>query len=68
MSKYHRVFSIGVYCPKCGNKGRTYDKRIDKDAIGYINRKKCPTCGKTWETIELRFDEFMTAYNAGKFD
>lgn len=68
MSKYHRVFSLVSECPKCKCRSTVWDTRMDDNAIGLIRKRKCPQCNLHWKTIELNCDEFMEAYNAGKFD
>lgn len=68
MPKYHKVFSIACFCPKCQDKGAVYDSRPFKNADGLVRRRRCKSCGFKWETIELNYDEFKGAYNEGRFD
>jgi transcriptional regulator NrdR family protein len=66
--KYHRVFSIACFCPKCGEKGLVIDSRIFKYDEGLTRQRNCPQCGYKWLTIELNYYEFKEKYDAGKFD
>ena len=66
--KYHKVFSIASFCPKCGEKGYVYDVRPFECVDGIIRRRKCNSCNTKWKTIELVYNEFKEAYDEGKFD
>lgn len=66
--KYHKVFSIACFCPKCGEKGLIYDSRPYDYTEGLIRRRRCPKCKHKWKTIELVYNEFKELYDAGKLD